>query len=368
MSLVDAVAGAALLGLIAYAVLGGADFGGGVWDLFASGPRKLEQRAAIARAMGPVWEANHVWLIFVVVVFFSAFPTAWAGYTTALFTPLRLVLLGITLRGIAFVFRAYSPHERQERARGRRGALFARGIDWGPVFGGASIVTPFLLGVCVGAISSGAIRFEAFDAAGQSVPAADGGWVAPWLSPISLAMGFAAASLCAYTAAVFLTVEAEGALQEEFRRRALLSGGVVCVGAAATIPFTRVYAPVLWDGLMAARSIPILVLGTVAALTCGGALLSRRYRLARVAVVLQVAFVVGGWGVAQWPYLVYPDVTLESAAAPPSMLRFLLGSLPFGLLVVGPSMAWLFHIFKADRKEADATSPPKNARARGPHA
>ena len=161
MTLVDLAAFAGVVAMVAYAVLGGADFGGGVWDLLARGPRKSEQREAIARAMGPVLEANHVWLIFVVVVFFSAFPTAWAAYATALSAPLRLALLGIVLRGVAFVFRAYVPHAREGR--------------WGAIFGATSIVTPFMLGACVGAISSGRLRV----ALDQSVRW-DG---TPWLSP-----------------------------------------------------------------------------------------------------------------------------------------------------------------------------------------
>src|ERR1041384_4795250 len=100
-------AAVALLGLMAYAVLAGADFGGGVWDLFATGPRKREQREAIAHAMGPVWEANHVWLIFVIVLLFSCFPAAYVALMNRLFWPLHLALLGIMLRGASFVFRGH---------------------------------------------------------------------------------------------------------------------------------------------------------------------------------------------------------------------------------------------------------------------
>lgn len=338
MTLVDLIAGAALVGMIAYAVLGGADFGGGVWDLLARGPRKQEQRDAIARAMGPVWEANHVWLIFVVVVFFSAFPSAWAAYTTALFAPLRLVLIGVTLRGVAFVFRAYAPHHLDARASSRdeRSAAIAR---WGAIFGGASIVTPFLLGACVGAISSGGIRVVDGELRVEGTP---------WLSPIALAMGAAAASLCAYLAAVFLTVETEGELREDFRRRAFVAGTIVVAGSAATFPFTYLQAPQLWQGLTSARALPVIALGGAAALVSGGALLARRYRLARLATIAQVALVLVGWGLAQWPWLIYPDVTLQAAAAPASTLRFVLWSLPFGLAIIGPSMWWLFKVFKGD--------------------
>src|SRR5438105_4483404 len=145
MSLEDWVAGVALAGVIAYAVLGGADFGGGIWDLCAAGPRRAEQRRAIAHAMGPVWEANHVWLIFVIVVLFTAFPSAYAALSVALFVPLHLVLVGITLRGAAFVFRG-------PQVGGPGGGA------WGAVFGTASVITPALLGACVGAVSAGGLR------------------------------------------------------------------------------------------------------------------------------------------------------------------------------------------------------------------
>jgi cytochrome d ubiquinol oxidase subunit II len=164
------VAGLAVLALVAYGVLGGADFGGGIWDLFARGPRGEGQRDAIGRAMGPVWEANHVWLIFVIVIVFSAFPLAYQALSIALFLPLHLALLGIILRGAAFVFRAYSPQSARNlrtppgpsitAAPGRRSQVGARSTTaapgWGIVFGAASTITPVLLGMCLGAVSRNA--------------------------------------------------------------------------------------------------------------------------------------------------------------------------------------------------------------------
>ena len=330
MSLADLAAAAGVVAMVAYAVLAGADFGGGVWDLLARGPRKSEQRAAIARAMGPVWEANHVWLIFVVVVFFSAFPLAWAAYATALAAPLRIALLGIALRGVAFVFRAYVPHHQVEsRAEDR----------WGAIFGATSIVTPFMLGACVGAISSGGLHV-----ATDGVVSVTG---TPWLTPIALAMGAAGASLCAWLAAVFLTVESEGALQEDFRDKARLAGAVVLLGAAATVPFTRAGAPHLWNGLVG-RALPIVIAGTLAGGLAYAAVITRRYRIARLLAAAQVVLVIVGWAVAQHPFLIYPDVTIASAAAPDSTLRFVLWSLPFGLGLVLPSFWLLFRVFKGD--------------------
>lgn len=314
--MIDLCAATAVLAMVAYAVLAGADFGGGVWDLLARGPRKDEQRAAIARAMGPVWEANHVWLIFVVVVFFSAFPAGWALYTTALAAPLRVMLLGIVLRGVAFVFRAYAPQYAGGHATER----------WGAVFGAASIVTPFLLGACVGAISAGDMS---------------------WLSPIALSMGAAFASLCAWLAAVFLTVETEGEVQEDFRARALIAGAIVIAGALFTLPLTVRLAPHLWSGLMG-RALPVVAIGIVSGALAIFLVHRRRYRLARLAAASQVTSVIVGWAIAQHPFLIYPTMTLESAAAPEATLRFVLYSLPFGLAIIGPSFWYLFRVFKGE--------------------
>jgi cytochrome bd ubiquinol oxidase subunit II len=150
VSLVYLAAGTALAGLMAYAVLGGADFGGGVWDLFATGPRRHAQRQAMALAMGPVWEANHVWLIFVIVVLFTCFPYGYAPLGIALFVPFHLALAGIMLRGAAFVFRAYA-----RSARGTTGDPPASW--WGTVFGIASLISPFLLGLAFGVVTGGGV-------------------------------------------------------------------------------------------------------------------------------------------------------------------------------------------------------------------
>lgn len=325
--LLGLVGAVVLLAVIAYGVLGGADFGGGVWDLFASGSREdvLAQRHAIAQAMGPVWEANHVWLIFVIVLLFSAFPPAFSALSIALFVPFHLALVGITLRGAAFVFRGYGPR----RTFGPMGV----------VFGAASVVTPVLLGMCLGAVSTGEIRVEHGVVRGASA----------WLHPLPLLMGALALGLCSYLAAVFLIVETEGPLREQFRRRAFGAGTVVVALSVLALPLLRLRAPHLWEGLLSARALPVLGVGAVAALTSGGALLLRRPRLSRAAAVAQVSCLLAGWGLAQAPYLIYPDVTLGDAAAPPAMLRLLLWTLPFGAALLLPSLWFLFRVFKRER-------------------
>jgi cytochrome bd ubiquinol oxidase subunit II len=325
--------GAAALTLVAvvtYAVLGGADFGGGIWDLAASGPNRDRQRDAIARAMGPVWEANHVWLVFVIVLLFSAFPVAYGALSTGLFTLFHLVLLGIILRGAAFVFRAYSPESGREFTdRGRR--------RWGVVFGTASVITPLLLGMALGAVSAGRFGYR------DGTVVLEG---TPWLAPVSIAMGAFALATCAYMASVFLAYETEHDLREDFRRRALWAGTVVVALSVLLLPLLALQAPNLWEGLLAPRTLPVLAVGLLAALASGWFLRHRQYRLARLAAIGQVACLVAGWGIAQYPYIIFPDLTIYDAAAPAVTLQFILFTLPLGLALLLPSLWYLFRVFK----------------------
>lgn len=362
------VAALGVVALIAYAVLGGADFGGGVWDLFAAGPRRTAQRDAIAHAMGPVWEANHVWLIFVIVIIFSAFPRAYAALSIALFIPFHLVLLGIILRGAAFVFRAYSP----QSARGAGAGAGAR--RWGAVFGTASVMTPILLGMCLGAVSAGGIAITPLSAMPASpaagiaappsaaiallgLPAAVGTWPA-WLTPLSLLIGALALALCAYLAAVFLANETAGALREDFRTRALFAGTAVVALSAAALPLVRTQAPHLWQGLIGGPATPVVLVGVTAALLSGWWLRGRRYRLARISSVVQVACLLAGWAIAQSPYIIFPVLTLADAAAPRSTLLFILWSTPVGMALLIPSLWLLFRVFKGEHmsRQTDAES------------
>jgi cytochrome d ubiquinol oxidase subunit II len=323
----------ALAALIAYAVLGGADFGGGIWTLLARGPRAEEQREAIARAMGPVWEANHVWLIFLIVIVFTAYPPAFAVLSIALFWPFHLVLAGIVLRGAAFVFRAHS----QEAA--------GPPISWGQVFGTASAITPFLLGTCLGAVSTGHIRVMGGAVVGGSE------WA--WLDLFPLATGALALAICAYLAAVYLTVETEGLLREDFRRRALrvwLVGGVLSV---VTLLLTYTEAPHLWQGLTRGAAAPVVVAGALLAPASVLALWRRRFGIARMLAIGQVVLLLLGWGLAERPYIVYPDVTLVGAAAPAATLRLLIWTIPFGMALLLPSLWFLFHVFKGRNPAVD---------------
>ena len=321
------VAGLIVCGLTLYVVLAGADFGGGVWDLLAYGPRRQEQRDAIARAMGPVWEANHVWLIFVVVLLFTAFPSAYAAISTALVWPLTLALVGIVLRGASFVFRAH--------------AASVVGVKriFGVAFGAASVITPFMLGTCVGTIGSGAVRV------GSDGEIQSSYWTT-WLAPFPLLIGLLAVVLCAFLAAVYLTLETHGELQEDFRRRAVASGLATAVVATVTLPVTLDGAPQLWNELVWGRA-TVLVIGTVLlGLVAMVASYWRSYKVARVATVAEVVCIVWGWAVAQAPYMVVPDMTVWGTAAPNSALGPQLIALAAGTVLLVPSLILLFKVFK----------------------
>lgn len=323
-----AVAGVMLAALVVYALLGGADYGGGVWDLLASGPRARAQRELVEHAIGPVWEANHVWLILVLVLLFAGFPVAFAAISTALHIPLTLMLIGIVLRGSAFVFRSYGSAGDEDARR------------WGRVFAISSTATPVVLGVVIGAITTGRIRVE------------DGrvttGFVEPWLGLFPLSVGLFTLAMFTFLAAVYLTVESEdGALREDFRRRAL--GAAVGVGVMALGVFllSGAAAPALREGLSTGpRAIVLHGLTGASAVTAIWALWVRRFRVARMAAAAQVALVIVGWGAALYPELVPPDVTIANAAAPRATLVLVLWALGAGALVLLPSLVYLFRVFK----------------------
>src|SRR4051794_35988416 len=326
-------AAAALLGLMAYAVLAGADFGGGVWDLLAAGPRRRAQREAIAHAMGPVWEANHVWLIFVLVVLFTCFPGAYGPLMTALFVPLHLVLAGIILRGAAFVFRGYG--------RASRAGADKPGLGWGTVFGAASVVSPLLLGASFGVVTAGDVRVAPGGAVSLTDPL-------PWLTPYPMACGLLALSTCAYLAAVYLLVETDGALREDFRVRAIVAGTATAGLAFFTLLVARREAGWLLGQLLSPRAWPVLAAGAACFVGSAVAIFTRKYRTARWFAGGQTVLMLLGWGLAHRDYLIYPDVRLLDARAPVATIQFLLVTFPVGLALLIPSLAMLFRVFKGD--------------------
>ena len=329
------VAGLIMLAVNAYVVLGGADFGAGVWDLLARGPRAAAQREAIAEGIGPIWEANHVWLIFVVVLLFSCFPPVFAHLSVVLHIPLTVMLIGIVLRGSAFTFRAYDSTDSVVQRQ------------WGRIFAVSSTITPVLLGMCVGALVSGAL----------AVPA-EASFVArfitPWWSAFTLTIGGLGLAVFAFLAAVYLTVEVQDAgLAEDFRAMALSAALAVGLFAALGLWFGRDTLTATTRALLTnPAAIALQCVTGVAAVTAIGALLTRRYRLARTAAVVQVSGIVWGWGLAQFPALVPGVHTIASAAAPTVTLRLVLIGVAGGMVVLVPSLWYLFRIFKADPARA----------------
>lgn len=333
------VAAAILGALIAYALTGGADFGGGVWDFFATGRRRAGQRALIANAIAPIWEANHVWLIIVVVLLFTCFPRAFADLFIALHVPFSLMLIGIVLRGSAFVFRAHGSEGGAAEAR------------WGRVFAVASIVTPMLLGTCIGAIASGSVTraLSLLDRGASStgellMQLA----VRSWLTTFDLAVGLLTLAAFAWLAAVYLCVEAtDDALRDDFRARALWTLGVLMALMLVTPLLALAEAGQLFRALIGQWwSVPYVSLAILSALAAAWALWWRRFRVARLAAAALVALVLGGWALAQYPYLVPGRWTIDDAAAPPVTLELVLGALAIGSLVLVPSLLYLMRVFK----------------------
>jgi cytochrome bd ubiquinol oxidase subunit II len=322
------VAGAILSAVILYALLAGADFGGGIWDLFAFGPRAQEQRKIIAKAIAPVWEANHVWLILAIVLLFTAFPPAFAAMMTALHIPMSLVLIGIVLRGSSFVFRRYGSQKQKNFRR------------WSTIFGIASFLTPFFLGLNLGALSTGEIQMV------EGVPS--NGFFAAWTSPFALSCGVFAQFLFAFLAAVYLTVEAEidPLLQNDFQQRALISGILLAPIAWMVFLLSKISAPVIYEDLTSWWGAWLLAVTSICAITTLWALWTRRFVFARLAAITQVALILLGWGFAQYPFLVVPQYTITNAVASAATLRFVLASLGLGSLVLFPSLWYLFRVFK----------------------
>ena len=317
-----AVALVLLLALVAYAVFGGADFGAGLWDLTAGGAeRGARPRSLIEHSIGPVWEANHVWLIFIFVVTWTAFPEAYASITLTLFVPLTIAALGIVLRGASFAFRKT-----------------VVGVPARRVFGGAfalsSVLVPYCMGAVAGGIASG--RVPAGGKAGDPV--------ASWVNPTSIVAGVLAVVLAAYLAAVYLVWDArriDDDLVDYFRRRAVATAVVAAVIAVVGVFVLRADARYVFDGLTS-RALPLMILSVA----CGaGALLllvRDASRGARVAAAGAVAGVIGGWGVAQWPYLLPESLTLSAAAAPSGTLSALVVAVVMAVVIVLPGFVLLY--------------------------
>ncbi len=328
MSVAIVVAAALFVGVLAYAVLGGADFGSGFYDLTAGGAKRgAALRTLVDHSIGPVWEANHVWLIYVLVIWWTGFPGAFAAAMTTLIIPLLLALLGIVLRGASFAFRKYSETVAEAR-------LF------GIIFATSSIITPFFLGAVAGAIASG------------RVPADGNGdrW-GSWVNPTSIFGGIIAVGTCAFLAGTFLTADAErsgrASLAAALRRRALWVGAITGVVVFAALVPIQHDAPTLSAGLIG-RAAPLIVLSALAGSATLWLLWTRRFSMARFTAVLAVLSVVSGWGVAQYPWLLVDQVTIAGAAGAPATLRALLVAVGLAGVVVVPPLLYLLRLTQSE--------------------
>jgi cytochrome d ubiquinol oxidase subunit II len=329
------------LGITAYVLLAGADFGAGFWDLLAgSSARGEAQRRRITASIGPVWEANHVWLIFALVVVWTGFPSVFAAIASTLYIPLTAVAIGVILRGSAFAFRGAVPGSRTQRAFGLAFAL-------------SSIVTPFFLGAVAGAIASGRVPLGI----------ASGDVFGSWLNPTSALAGVLAVEVCAYLAAVYLTADArrhhEDDVAEAFRIRALITGLVTGATALAGIAVLRSDAPRLFEGLTG-RGLPLIAATAVFGMVSLALLLRRRYVAVRITAAAAVIAVLWGWAVGQYPDILIGSATVSSAAAPNETLVFLVVSLSIGSVILLPSLALLYTMFQAapERAPADGRRRP----------
>lgn len=310
-----------LLGLIMYAVFAGADFGGGIWTAFASGPRAREQRESLFHAIGPVWETNHVWLIFVVVILFTAFPKGFAAIFTALLVPLVIALIGINLRGAAFAFRHFGMQT------GRDVPLIARTFEI------ASMLTPLALGVAVTATATGAIP-----ASGQAV-----GF--PWLNPFTLVGGVTGIAICAYLTPVYMTVRTTGALQEDFRRFGMIAGLVLAMMTTVEIPLARMYAPLFAERLLSTWAAFFVALAVVAGTTTEVLLWKRSYLWAQICAAGAVTMTITGFWAAMFPDLLIGQLSLAQAVAPHATLAAVFTIFPFGIIILVPSLLLLYRVF-----------------------
>lgn len=343
MSSADAAAAVLWVGVTFYAVFGGADFGAGFWSLFAGGgTRGRRVRELIDWAIGPVWESNHVWLIFILVVLWTAFSAAFEAITSTLFIPLSLAALGIVLRGAGFAF-----HTTARRARGRAVA------QW--LFGASSLLTPFFMGTVAGAVAGG--RVPVGNAAGDAVTS--------WLNPLSLVVGSLFVATSAYLAAVFLVRDARRAgaadLERAFTHRAL--GAALAAGALglAGVLVLRADARPLFDRLVD-QALPLVIVSALCGLGVLVLLRTGRARGARVLAVGAVAGVIWAWGVAQFPYLLPRSLTIAEAAAPSATLTGILIVFGAAVVLVLPALGLLYSLVQRDLI-GDAERP----RADGPN-
>jgi cytochrome d ubiquinol oxidase subunit II len=330
----DLVAVVLFFGVTAYALFGGADFGAGFWDLIAGDAEHGARPRAVAQhSIGPVWEANHVWLIFCLVVLWTGFPTAFASITLTLFVPLSLAALGIVFRGASFAFRKEVFRTSSQR-------------NFGAAFAASSVIVPFCMGAVAGAIASGQV--PAGGKAGDP-------W-SSWLNPTSIVGGILAVVVCAYLAAVYLVWDARRLDDDEmvsyYRQRAIVAAVVAGLVALAGIVVLHDNAQHVFDG-MTSRALPFVIISTACGIGSLVLLLRNAHRGARVLAMGAVASVIIAWGVAQWPYILPTTLKVSQAAAPSSTLVAILVVFVAAAILILPSLGLLYTLDQKSLLDAD---------------
>ena len=343
MTIADVLLSILWLALFIYTIFGGADFGAGMLELFAVGESGARQNILIDESIGPVWESNHVWLIFLLVVFFTAFPPAFAAINVVLFIPLLLAVIGIVLRGSSFVFKTHGIINKSRNVK-----ILSR------TFSVASAMTPFFLALSAAAIASGSIHLQ-----NKSQVVTNTG--SDWLTPFALTIGAMALTLCVTISAIYLTVEAtsrgDTELAEVFRLRGLIAGALTAALGLVGLILSPSEASFLWNGMLD-KAIPVVIVTMLVGVAAAAALWFRRYRWARVLIVAEVAFLLLSWGVSQYPYIIPPDVTAANASSPQETQVFLLVGIIIALIIVVPSLWFLFYVFKLKKVKADVAQKP----------
>ncbi len=314
-----------LTGVVLYAVLAGADFGAGIWTLLSGPGRHGEEvRDSAHHSMGPVWEANHVWLIFVLTVFWTAYPEAFGSIASTLAVPMFIAGLGIVMRGAAYALRS--------GALGARERVLIDGL-----FALSSILTPFALGTMVGAIATGSVP----------VGNAAGAHFSSWLGTTQILDGVIAVASAAYLAAVYLAADCtrrgEQRLARDFRLRALAAGPLAGGLALAGLVALHHSAHPLYHQLVSGRALPAVLVSAVAGITAIALVLRRRFEPARYVAALAIAAVLAGWALGQWPRIL-PGLDLRHAAASHDVLIAVIVAVLGGGAIVFPSLAWLFRL------------------------
>lgn len=320
-------------GLVIYVLLAGADYGAGLWDLLSSGPDKEQQQTLISNAIQPIWEANHVWLILIVVLLFSGFPLAFSEIMTALCLPLLLMVVGIVLRGSSFVFRAYTPaNPRMQRFCGY-------------IFSVSSCFTPFLGGAILGAVSGNSIQVVG--------DASVNGYLSNWLTPFTVSTGVLTLSLCAVLSAAYLIVEAPTpSIRRYFRQRAGVSAFVSVQALCVTVFFGKREAPELITNLLHhPLAIGFEVAFAMFLLIACMALYKDNASLSRISAAACVSCAALSWVAAQYPYLVHPQRTIFNSVLSEDVVRDIVIACALGAIILFPSLALLFYIFKDKRRE-----------------